>query len=129
MPSEPEQLVEALTNLVGDRGTCTVRGSTVLLLPNRQGWPVRVLAGAEPVRVLTGSACRVVVGADGGDVGTAVLDVVEAIVDGRAEEYFGDGGPEPLASIGYRVWGASGERRALDDESAVVAVHRAPAWG
>lgn len=129
MPSEPEHLVHALTTLVGDRGSCTVRWPTVLLLPHDRGWPVRILVADEPVRVLTGSACRIVVGADGGDVWTAVHDVVEAIVDGRAEEYFGNGGPEPLASIGYRVWGPSGERRALDDESAVVAVHRAPAWG
>ncbi|WP_019135722.1 hypothetical protein [Cellulomonas massiliensis] len=101
---------------------------TVLLLPHDHGWPVRILAAGDPVRVLTGSACRIVVGADGGDPWGAVRDVVEAIVEGRAEEYFG-AGDEPLASIGYRVWGPSGERRALDDESAVVAVHRAPAWG
>lgn len=129
MHSDARSVTGPFTRLVGHRGTCTVRWPTLLLLPKGQGWPVRILAGAEPVRVLTGSACRIVVGADGGDVWTAVHDVVEAIIDGRAEEYFGEGGPEPLASIGYRVWGPSGERRALDDESAVVAVHRAPAWG
>jgi len=128
MTSDLRPSIDALTGLVDGRGTCTVDGPVVLLLPNEQGWPIRILAEREPVRVLTGSASRIVVGADGDDLWSPVLEVVDSVLDGRAEEYFGTDDEGPLTPIGYRVWGAGGERRALDDEAAVVEVHRAPAW-
>jgi len=56
-----------------------------------------------------------------------VVEVIGAITNGDAEEYFGSGDGPPSV-IGHRVWYAGGERRARDANAVVVATRRAAPW-
>lgn len=58
----------------------------------------------------------------------AVVDVVHAVVQGQAEEYFGPSGADSLASIGLRVWYEHDERRVLDEGADVTVTFHALPW-
>ena len=87
--------------------------STLLFLSNGGGWASRVVLTADSATVSTGIGSVIPVAADEDHAGP-VIDVVGAIINGDAEEYFGTGGYGPLSVIGHRVWYPGGERRALD---------------
>ena len=101
--------------------------STLLLLSNAGGWATRVVVTADCATVSTGMGSVIPVAADEDHAGP-VVEVVGAIINGDAEEYFGTGDYGPLSVIGHRVWYPGGERRALDAGAVVAATYRAIPW-
>lgn len=102
---------------------------TVLLLPARVGWPIRLVATDDVARVFTGTSSHILIGADDPTDSSVVIEVVRAIQRGNAEEYFGTSEDGHLTVIGHRVWFPSGGLRRLDAGASPVATYRAPAWG
>ncbi|MFV0429593.1 MAG: hypothetical protein ACK5KO_09245, partial [Arachnia sp.] len=86
----------------------------------------RVIVTPEVAYVRTGLGVRISIGADDPSDVAVIVEVVAAIMNGDAEEYFGTGDDGPLTSIGHRVWYLHGSRATEKIASAVTV--RAPRW-
>lgn len=119
-------IAERLTQVLSGRGQVLHEANAILLIPSGPGWVMRLTVSPEIVWVFTGLGVTILVGEDRpGDL-DPLVEVVVAVMNGDAEEFFGTGDEGSLTSIGHRVWYPHGERRA--GNKTVSATVRAPAW-
>ena len=112
------------------RGIYVERENALLLVPHSTGWPVSLTISGAEADLLTGTGTRVGIDDEVPSNNGAVIEVVEAIMDGNAEEYFrfGDGSGS-FEVCGHRIWyGAGSARQALDDGVVPDATLRAQPW-
>lgn len=105
-------IATALTSLVHNRGTLHApsNGKTFLLISSAGHLPITVTVDGEVVRIRAGFDLHVNVGSDLPHDEQSVIEVVEAILSGAAEEYFDVNSRGEMDAVGWRLWYPRGER-------------------
>lgn len=126
------QVTALLSEILGSRGLVysSAQSSNLMMVSEKGHSPMFVHVDGDILRISAGSFLALNIGQDVPSSMSPVIEVIEALLDGNAEEQFGLNPSGMFGPLRWRMWYPGGERSGeiLPSLSEPIARVQLPSW-